>query len=74
VKNVYIRGKSLEPRFYLTEEQLSNMIHMTGIKQTRKIGSGLFRSYRNYYWAGSAKKSLDDLVSSSFSLNYLTTL
>ena len=60
---VYIRGKSVEPRFALTEEQLKNMIHMTGIERTRKIGGGYFRSYRNYYWAGSVKAELEDLVS-----------
>ena len=60
---VYIRGKSLEPRFNLTEVQIKNMIHMTGIEQAKKIGGGYFRSYRNYYWAGPNNQSLDDLVS-----------
>lgn len=68
-QKIYIRGKSLDPKFTLTESQINNMVHMTGIHQTRKIGSGYFRSYRNYYWAGKIKAELEDLVSKGLAVS-----
>lgn len=60
---VYFRKKENENKHLsLEQEQIENMIHMSGVKQTKRKARGYYHSYRNYFWAGDHDNTLEDLV------------